>query len=271
MFSLIRKRDGRVVDFDSAKITGAIGKACRATGEFDLAVAAALCEKVLAALPARIRGDIPTVEGVQDVVEEVLMDSPYRRTAKAYMIYREQHARLRNVRSVVSLALVDEYLNGSDWRIRENSNMSYSLQGLNNHISAAVTARYWLHQIYPPEIREAHIEGEFHIHDLGLLAPYCVGWDLGDVLGQGFRGVPGKVESKPARHLRSALGQVVNFFYTLQGETAGAQAFPTSTPTSPPLSAATACPIRRSSRPCRSLSSTSTFPPGWDFRPPSPM
>jgi ribonucleoside-triphosphate reductase len=225
MFSLIRKRDGRVVGFDSAKITAAIGKAGRATGEFDLAVAAALCEKVLAALPARIRGDIPTVEGVQDVVEEVLMDSPYRRTAKAYMIYREQHARLRNVRSVVSLALVDEYLNGSDWRIRENSNMSYSLQGLNNHISAAVTARYWLHQIYPPEIREAHIEGEFHIHDLGLLAPYCVGWDLGDVLGQGFRGVPGKVESKPARHLRSALGQVVNFFYTLQGETAGAQAF----------------------------------------------
>ena len=225
MFSLIRKRDGRVVGFDSAKITAAIGKAGRATGEFDLAVAAALCEKVLAALPARIRGDIPTVEGVQDVVEEVLMDSPYRRTAKAYMIYREQHARLRNVRSVVSLALVDEYLNGSDWRIRENSNMSYSLQGLNNHISSAVTARYWLQQIYPPEIREPHIEGEFHIHDLGLLAPYCVGWDLGDVLGQGFRGVPGKVESKPARHLRSALGQVVNFFYTLQGETAGAQAF----------------------------------------------
>ena len=221
----IRKRDGRVVNFDPAKITAAIGKAGRATGEFDLPVAAALCEKVLAALPARIRSDIPTVEEVQDVVEDVLMDSPYRRTAKAYMVYREQHARLRDVRSVVSLDLVDEYLNGSDWRVKENSNMSYSLQGLNNHISAAVTARYWLHQIYPPEVRTAHTEGDFHIHDLGLLAAYCVGWDLGDLLSQGFRGVPGKVESKPARHLRSALGQVVNFFYTLQGETAGAQAF----------------------------------------------
>jgi len=111
-----------------------------------------------------------------------------------------------------------------DWKIKENSNMSYSLQGLNNYISSEITSEYWLNRIYPPEIRHAHNSGDFHIHDLNLLSVYCVGWDLMDLLKQGFKGVGGKVESAPPKHLRSALGQIVNFFYTLQGETAGAQA-----------------------------------------------
>ena len=123
------------------------------------------------------------------------------------------------------MGLVDDYLDKSDWRVNENSNMSYSLQGLNNHIASAITAKYWLERIYPPEIREAHVNCDLHIHDLGLLSAYCVGWDLKDLLLKGFGGVKGKVESRPAKHFRSALGQVVNFFYTLQGESAGAQAF----------------------------------------------
>ena len=121
--------------------------------------------------------------------------------------------------------LISEYLERSDWRVNENSNMNYSLQGLNNHIIAAVSAKYWLEEVYPAEIRDAHVQGDFHIHDLGLLAPYCCGWNLEDLLLKGFAGVNEKVESAPARHFRTALGQVVNFFYTLQGEAAGAQAF----------------------------------------------
>ncbi len=165
------------------------------------------------------------MEEVQDIVETVLMESPFKKTAKAYIIYREQHARIREVRSIVSRDMINGYLNHQDWRVNENSNMSYSIQGLNNYVSAAITAQYWLNTIYPREIREAHQNGDFHIHDLGILAVYCVGWDLRDPLLRGFKGASGKVESKPARHLRSALGQVVNFFYTLQGEAAGTQAF----------------------------------------------
>lgn len=121
--------------------------------------------------------------------------------------------------------LISEYLERSDWRVNENSNMNYSLQGLNNHIIAAVSSKYWLEEVYPAQIRDAHVQGDFHIHDLGLLAPYCCGWNLEDLLLKGFAGVNEKVESAPARHFRTALGQVVNFFYTLQGEAAGAQAF----------------------------------------------
>lgn len=121
--------------------------------------------------------------------------------------------------------LIDGYLDQLDWRVRENSNMAYSLQGLNSHISSEMSKTYWLNRIYTQEVREAHISGDFHLHDLGQLSVYCVGWDLHDLLSFGFRGVSGKVESLPAKHFRSALGQIVNFFYTLQGEAAGAQAF----------------------------------------------
>ncbi len=225
MHGKIKKRDGRLVKFNAEKITKAINKAGAATGEFDLAGSRKLTIKVLNLAEKLFDNKIMTVEEIQDIVEEVLLSSPYRQTAKAYIIYRDQHARLREITNKMEVDLVDQYLKKIDWKIHENSNMDYSLQGLNNYISSEVSKIYWLNEIYSPEIRKAHVEGDFHIHDLSLLSVYCVGWDLFDLLQEGFRGVAGKVESKPAKHLRSALGQVVNFFYTLQGEAAGAQAF----------------------------------------------
>ncbi|MCM8771762.1 MAG: ribonucleoside triphosphate reductase [Candidatus Omnitrophica bacterium] len=225
MFKKIVKRDGRIVDFDSSKITNAIFKAGQATGEFGMDTAKKLTIKVLDLALELIKNRIPTVEEIQDIVEEVLLNSPYKKTAKAYIIYREQHAKIREITAKANLDLVDQYLKQSDWRVKENSNMSFSLQGLNNYISSEITKTYWLNSIYPPEIRKAYIEGDFHIHDLGCLSVYCVGWDLQDLLLTGFKGAEGKVESSPAKHFGSALGQIVNFFYTLQGEAAGAQAF----------------------------------------------
>jgi len=169
--------------------------------------------------------DVPTVEEIQDIVEEILLSSPYRKTAKAYIIYREQHAGIREISAKANVDLVDQYLEKIDWQVNENSNMTFSLQGLNNYVSSEISKVYWLIKIYPPEVRQAHLNGDFHIHDLNLLSVYCVGWDLFDLLVKGFKGAPGKIESKPAKHLHSALGQAVNFFYTLQGEAAGAQAF----------------------------------------------
>ncbi|MDO8786402.1 MAG: ribonucleoside triphosphate reductase, partial [Syntrophales bacterium] len=225
MHGKIRKRDGRLVKFNAEKITNAIAKAGAATGEFDLAMARKLTIKVLNLAEELFNDKITTVEEIQDIVEEVLLSSSYRRTAKAYIIYRDQHARLREITNKMEVDLVDQYLKKVDWKIHENSNMDYSLQGLNNYISSEVSKVYWLNSIYSPEIKTAHMDGDLHIHDLSLLSVYCVGWDLFDLLMEGFKGVSGKVESKPAKHLRSALGQIVNFFYTLQGEAAGAQAF----------------------------------------------
>jgi len=225
MFKNIIKRDGRIVPFDPEKITIAISKAGRATGEFDYETAKRLTIKVLLLAEELIRNRDPHVEEIQDIVEEILLSSPYRKTAKAYIIYRDQHARMREIARQGGLELIDNYLSKVDWRISENSNMSFSLQGLNNYISSEISKSYWLHKIYPPEVREAHINGDMHIHDLNVLAPYCVGWDLMDLLIRGFGGVAGKVESRPAKHFRSALGQMVNFLFTLQGEAAGAQAF----------------------------------------------
>ncbi|MCD6138366.1 MAG: ribonucleoside triphosphate reductase [Deltaproteobacteria bacterium] len=225
MHKKIRKRDGRYVTFKADKITNAIAKAGAATGEFDINIARKLTIKVLNLAEKMFDDKIMGVEDVQDIVEEVLLSSPYRKTARAYIIYREQHARLREIAYKMEVNLVDQYLKKIDWKIHENSNMDYSLQGLNNYISSEVSKIYWLNEIYPPEIKKAHTDGDFHIHDLSILSVYCVGWDLFDLLTEGFKGVSGKVESRPAKHLRSALGQVVNFFYTLQGEAAGAQAF----------------------------------------------
>ena len=224
MFEKIKKRDGRVVDFDPAKITAAISKAGAATGEFSDREARKLTLRVLT-LAHEIRLEsTPEVEDIQDIVERILLDSPFHRTAKAYILYREQHAQIRSITTKAHIDLVEHYISKLDWKIKENSNMCYSLQGLNNYISSDVTTEYWLSQIYPPDIRQAHKSGDLHIHDLSLLSVYCVGWDLKDLLTNGFKGVEGKVESAPPRHLRSALGQIVNFFYTLQGEAAGAQA-----------------------------------------------
>jgi ribonucleoside-triphosphate reductase (formate) len=225
MNTKIKKRDGRLVKFNAEKITNAIAKAGAATGEFDVQEARKLTIKVLNLAEKLFDNKVLNVEEIQDIVEEVLLLSSHRKTAKAYIIYRDQHARLRDITNKMEVDLVDQYLKKADWKINENSNMDYSLQGLNNYISSEVSKVYWLNEIYTPEIKKAHNDGDFHIHDLSLLSVYCVGWDLYDLLLQGFRGVSGKVESKPAKHLRSALGQVVNFFYTLQGEAAGAQAF----------------------------------------------
>ncbi|PIE70086.1 MAG: ribonucleoside triphosphate reductase [Deltaproteobacteria bacterium] len=224
MFETIKKRNGSVVEFDSSKITQAIASAGKASGEFDERDAKKLTLRVLTLARELRLGSLPEVEEIQDIVERVLLDSPYYKTAKGYILYREQRSQIRKITIKANVDLVDNYLDKLDWKIRENSNMSYSLQGLNNYISSGITAEYWLNRIYPPAIRKAHQEGDIHIHDLSLLSVYCVGWDLQDLLRQGFKGVSGKVESAPPKHLHSALGQLVNFFYTLQGEAAGAQA-----------------------------------------------
>jgi anaerobic ribonucleoside-triphosphate reductase len=220
----IKKRNGSVVEFNSSKITTAIANAGHATGEFDEREARKLTLRALTLAHEMRLGPVPEVEEFQDIVERVLLDSVFYKTAKAYIIYREQHAQIRQMATRANVDLVDHYIQKLDWKVNENSNMSYSLQGLNNYISSDITSEYWLNSIYPPEIRNAHKSGDIHIHDLSLLSVYCVGWDLQDLLRQGFKGVAGKVESSPPNHLRSALGQIVNFFYTLQGEAAGAQA-----------------------------------------------
>ena len=222
----IIKRDGRVVAFDQGRIINAIFKAAKAVGGADRKTATNLSQEVLVILQERFPGGYPSVEEVQDIVEKVLIENGHAKTAKAYILYRKQREELRDFQSLLlnTEKMFQEYLGGEDWRINENSNMNYSLQGLNNHIISVVTSKYWLEKIYPQEISEAHRAGDFHIHDLSLLAPYCCGWDLADLLENGFAGVAQKVESAPPRHLRTALGQIVNFCYTLQGECAGAQA-----------------------------------------------
>ena len=225
MYKSIKKRDGRTAKFDRKKIEKAIEKAGLETGEFDAAQAVELTDKVLGALETRNQKRLPSVEDIQDIVEDALIDSKFKKTAKAYIIYRDQHKKLREITSNAHVDLIDKYLENLDWKVNENSNMGYSLQGLNNYVSAEITKTYWLDKIYTSKIGQAHKEGDLHIHDLNLLSVYCVGWDLTDLLQEGFTGVAGKVASKPAKHFRSALGQVVNFFYTLQGEAAGAQAF----------------------------------------------
>jgi anaerobic ribonucleoside-triphosphate reductase len=223
----VRKRDGRLEPFDQERITNAIWKAAKAVGGKDREQAKRISDQVVTKLKNRFGEDgCPTVEEIQDLVEKMLIENGRAQTAKAYILYRKQHQDMRELAALLSNAdLVDQYLELEDWRVRENSNMSYSLQGLNNHLSSTVIAKYWISRIYPSSIAAAHFSGDMHIHDLGVLGAYCVGWDISDLLLSGFGGVPGKIESKPAKHFRTALGQIVNFFYTLQGEAAGAQAF----------------------------------------------
>lgn len=223
----VRKRDGRLELFDQNRITEAIWKAAKAVGGKNREKARRLSDKVVEILYKSFGEEgVPTVEEIQDAVEEVLIENGHARTSKAYILYRKQHQDIRQLAALLSSAdLVDQYLEIQDWRVRENSNMSYSLQGLNNYLSSTVIAKYWITRIYPKEIADAHFSGALHIHDLGVLGPYCVGWDMNDLLLSGFGGVHAKIESVPAKHFRTALGQIVNFFYTLQGEAAGAQAF----------------------------------------------
>lgn len=228
MLQHIRKRDGRLVEFEVAKISAAIKKAVRAVGGHDMDKAETIANQVVGTLSVIFKGNqAPTVENVQDLVEKELIEAGHARTAKAYILYRQQREQLRATRSFMqeSIEAIDSYLTQEDWRVKENANMGYSLQGLNNHIASNITSNYWLNKIYPESVAEAHKKGDYHIHDLGMLSVYCCGWDLKDLLLQGFTGAYGKVQSAPAKHFRTALGQMVNFFYTLQGEAAGAQAF----------------------------------------------
>jgi ribonucleoside-triphosphate reductase len=223
----VLKRDSKLEPFDQERITVAIWKAAKAVGGKDREQAKRVSDEVVALLN-KLYGDdgVPTVEEVQDLVEKRLIENGHASTAKAYILYRKQHTDMRELAALLSSSdMVDQYLEVEDWRVKENSNMSYSLQGLNNYLSSTVIAKYWIARIYPENIAAAHFSGDMHIHDLGVLGPYCVGWDVSDLLLSGFGGVAGKIESKPAKHFRTALGQVVNFFYTLQGEAAGAQAF----------------------------------------------
>ena len=223
----VKKRDGQIVDFDQSRIEDAIFKALTATAQGDGKKAKRLANKVVKILNRRFKKEeIPHVEQIQDVVEEVLIFEGLVETAKAYILYREQRRRIREAVAVVdeSTEIVDRYLQELDWQVHENANMTYSLQGLNQYSISTIAKKYWLNKIYPKEIREAAANEDFHIHNLETLAPYCEGWDLYDLLLRGFGGVPSKIESRPAKHFRTALGQLVNFLFTLQGESAGANA-----------------------------------------------
>ena len=226
MIRKIRKRDGKISDFNPIKITNAIWKAAQAVGGKNYKKSIELTDKVMENIQNDLnKGEIPSVEQVQDMVEKTLIEEGHAKTAKAYILYRKQHNDIREVGGLLKdIDVVDGYLSMMDWKVQENSNMSYSLQGLNVYATENIVSNYWLNKIYPPEIGESHTNGDFHVHDLGTLGAYCVGWDLKDILLLGFRGVSGKIESKPAKHFGTALMQIVNYLYTLQGEAAGAQA-----------------------------------------------
>jgi ribonucleoside-triphosphate reductase len=223
----VTKRDGSRAVFDESKISVAIWKAVQAVGGTDRQRAEGIAQQVVEQVNSKYGVDAtPSVEEIQDIVETTLIKGGHDKTAKAYILYRHQRELLRRTEDMVNnFEIINQYITQEDWRVRENSNMAYSLQGMNFNIAGRVISNYWLGRVYPTEIAVAHKGADLHIHDLDVLAVYCVGWDLKQLLLEGFTGVRGKIASKPAKHLRSALGQVVNFFFTLQGEAAGAQAF----------------------------------------------
>ncbi len=225
--SQVAKRDGRRAAFELGKIAHAIARAGGATGEFDRAEADRLAASVGRVIAHRFANTVPDIESIQDVVEHALAAAGFFDTARAYIVYRDRHARLRDQRrTLVDVAAsVDEYLEQKDWRVNANANQGYSLGGLILNVSGKVVANYWLSHVYAAEIGQAHRDGDVHIHDLDMLAGYCAGWSLRQLLHEGLNGVPGKVESGPPKHMSSAVGQIVNFLGTLQNEWAGAQAF----------------------------------------------
>jgi anaerobic ribonucleoside-triphosphate reductase len=227
MFTVILKRSGQKEAFQPKKITDAIFKAAKAVGGDDAELSQQLTNQVIDIARIKYGDRTPEVEGIQDIVERVLIKNGHAKTAKAYILYREKRKSAREDNALIgaTIGMFDGYLDDMDWSIKENANTQKSVNGLNNYIREAFTKKYWLHEIYPEEVREAHLSGDCHIHDLGFFGPYCAGWDLKQLLMLGFGGIPGKVESKPAKHMRSFLGQVVNSTFTTQGETAGAQAW----------------------------------------------
>ncbi len=227
MISKVEKRNGEKVDFDNSKIETAIYKALTSSEEGGEQEAKEVSDRVFDLMLRRFSKDeTPHVEQIQDIVEEVLIMEEYHDAAKNYILYREKRREIREIKGELdeSSNLVEDYVDEMDWEVKENANMTYSLQGLNQYVTSHVSKQYWLNKIYPERIRKAAKNEDIHIHDLNLLATYCCGWDLQDLLLKGFGGVPSKIESAPPKHLRPALGQIVNFFFTLQGESAGAQA-----------------------------------------------
>ncbi|MGM0439075.1 MAG: ribonucleoside triphosphate reductase [Patescibacteria group bacterium] len=227
MISKVEKRNGEKVDFDKSKIETAVYKALTSSEEGGEAEAKEVSDRVFDLLLRRFsRDEVPQVEQIQDIVEEVLIMEEFHDAAKNYILYREKRREIREMKGELdeSSNLVEDYIDEMDWEVKENANMTYSLQGLNQYVTSHVSKEYWLNKIYPENIRKAAKNEDIHIHDLNLLATYCCGWDLQDLLMKGFGGVPSKIESAPPKHLRPALGQIVNFFFTLQGESAGAQA-----------------------------------------------
>ena len=220
-------RSGQRVPFDAERIRAALASAGQASGEYGAEEAALLTAQVTKVLIHRFHGEAPTVEQIQDVAEQTLIAANHLATARAYIVYREQHATLRADRqTLVDVeSSINEYLTRADWRVNANANQGYSLGGLILNVAGKVTANYWLSHVYTPEIGEAHRSGDLHIHDLDMLSGYCAGWSLRTLLHEGLNGVPGKVEAGPPKHMSSAVGQIVNFLGTLQNEWAGAQAF----------------------------------------------
>jgi len=227
MLTQIIKRDGSTVPFKKEKIVLAIFKAANAVGGNDFATSEKLGDEVIKIASQQYVDGIVDVEGIQNIVEKVLIEEGHAKTAKAFILYREKRRSARESNALIgaTIDMFSKYLNDSDWQINENANTQKSINGLNNYIRETFTKSYWLHEVYPDKIRESHLSGEIHIHDLGFFGPYCAGWDLRQILMNGFGGVPGKVESKAPKHLRSFLGQIVNSTFTTQGESAGAQAW----------------------------------------------
>ncbi len=227
MLTQVRKRDGKIENFDRQKIANAIYKAALACDGHDKDLAERLAVEVEKTAEAKFGNRMPTVEEIQDIVEKVLIENRHAKVAKAFILYREKRTSARELNALTgaTIDLFTKYLDSADWAVKENANMQHSVAGLNNYVRESFTKNYWLNEIYPQEVREAHESGAIHLHDLGFFGAYCVGWDLRQILTEGFTGVPRKMSSKPAKHLRSFLGQVVNATFTTQGETAGAQAW----------------------------------------------
>jgi len=228
MIQTVRKRDGKLVPFDIAKITDAIFKAAEAVGGHDHTAAEMLANQTEKAIAKRFhKNSIPAVEEIQDLIEKVLIEEGHAKVAKAYILYRDQHRKIREKKNLILDInhTMDGYLQQSDWRVNENSNVNYSLGGLILHNSGAITANYWLNNIYTQDIADAHKNGDLHIHDLSMFSGYCAGWSLRQLITEGLGGVPNKITSAPAKHLLTLIQQMVNFLGCMQNEWAGAQAF----------------------------------------------
>lgn len=209
----IRKRNGAIVTFNRGKIELALQKAIEAAGGTDFSRVSMLADEAMESVKANVGADIPSVEMIQDALEEVLIKNGHDSVAKAFILYREKRAETRADRSVVVEVgkTMDEYLQKSDWRVNANANSGYSLGGLLLNTSGKITANYWLSHIYPSEIGNTHRNGDYHIHDLDMFSGYCAGWSLRQLLEEGFNGMPNRIESSPPRNLQAAVNQMINF------------------------------------------------------------